>query len=112
MTVSETRDDILARVRRAWADVLGSESIDSVPLDVNFLEAGGNSLLLVMLWEELQPLATHPLRLSELFRHGTVRAQATLLAGETTTAEEPPAARDGRRSLLAARRAAAGGGVS
>ncbi|RCG27286.1 acyl carrier protein [Sphaerisporangium album] len=118
MNISETSDELVAQVRKAWADVLGTDSAESVPLDVNFLEAGGNSLLLVMLWEELQPLAVRPVKLSELFQHGTVRAQADLLAdkpaaAEPTATERPVAAESGQRSLLAARRAAAtpaGGG--
>ncbi|MFI7276980.1 acyl carrier protein [Streptomyces sp. NPDC049879] len=78
-------EDLLAQVRQAWAEVLDLDSADEVPLDVNFLEAGGSSLLLIMLWEELHPLASHTLKVSDLFQHSTVTAQAALLAA-------PPAA--------------------
>lgn len=118
-------EEVVVRVREAWADVLVSDSAEDVPLDVNFLEFGGNSLLLVMLWEELQPIATRPVKLSELFHHGTVQAQAELLTGQPAfesdtadTAAQPvvpaePVERAGPRSLLAVRRAAAAsGGVS
>ncbi|WP_424186824.1 acyl carrier protein [Actinokineospora sp. G85] len=103
-------EDVLVRVREAWADVLGLDAAEDVPLEVNFLEAGGNSLLLVMLWEELQPLSPRPVKLSELFHNGTVTAQARLL----TSAPEPAVAPvrvevPTGRSLLAQRRAAAGG---
>ncbi|HEX6473246.1 MAG TPA: phosphopantetheine-binding protein [Streptosporangiaceae bacterium] len=110
-------DELVGQVRQAWADVLGTDSAESVPLDVNFLEVGGNSMLLVMLWEQLRPLADRQLRLSELFQHGTVRAQAELLsqAGEVQAgaAQAAPAARtpSGGRSLLAQRRSAGAGGV-
>ncbi len=103
-----SQEELLPQVRQAWAEVLGSESVDSVPLDANFLEAGGNSLLLVMLWEQLQPLAGRPLKLSELFQHPTVRAQAALLVDAPGAAQPAPAAAGpDQRALLARRRAAA-----
>ena len=46
--------------------MLGSDSSEDVPLDVNFLEFGGNPLLPVMLWEQLQPIAGRRLKRSEL----------------------------------------------
>jgi aryl carrier-like protein len=101
-------EEVVVRVREVWADVLGGDSPEDVPLDVNFLEFGGNSLLLVMLWEELQPIAGRRLKLSELFHHGTVQAQAELLTARPD--EAAPATQDGPRSLLAQRRAAAAGG--
>jgi hypothetical protein len=108
-------EEVVVQVREAWADVLGA---DDIPLDVNFLELGGNSLLLVMLWEELQPIAGRPLKLSELFHHGTVQAQAELLTAKPVESKpiaadvEDKPATDAPRSLLAQRRAvAAGGGV-
>jgi hypothetical protein len=101
-------EDVVVQVREAWADVLGNDSAEEVPLDVNFLELGGNSLLLVMLWEELQPLSERPLKLSELFQHGSVQAQAELLMPRSEAAT--PATLDASRSLLALRRAAAAEG--
>jgi hypothetical protein len=101
-------EDLLARVREAWADVLAAGSVEEIPLNANFLEVGGNSLLLVMLWEELQPLSERPLKLSELFQHGSVQAQAELLMPRSEAAT--PATLDASRSLLALRRAAAAEG--
>ena len=75
----ETR--LLAEVRRAWAEVLDIPDPARVPLDTSFLEAGGSSLLLIMLWEELHGLTDQMLRVSDLFVHSTVRRQADLLAG-------------------------------
>lgn len=77
MTVAQ---DLLDLVREAWADVLDLDSGDEVPLDTNFLDAGGNSLMLVMLWEQLHGLTPGVLKMSDLFQHTTVRAQAALLA--------------------------------
>lgn len=86
--------DLLEPVRTAWAEVLDLDDPDAVPLDVNFLEAGGSSLLLIMLWEELDGLTGRTVKVSDLFQHSTVRAQAAFLAGP----EEPRAA-----ALLGAR---------
>lgn len=109
-------EEVVEQVRQAWAEVLGSDSAEEVPLDVNFLECGGNSLLLVMLWEELQPIAARPVKLSELFHHGTVQAQAELLTSQPTAqptaqlaAQAEPAGR-APGSLLAQRRATATNG--
>jgi hypothetical protein len=81
-------DQLIDRVRDAWALVLDADDPAGVPLDTNFLEAGGTSLLLIMLWEELSEQSACDLRVSDLFQHSTVRAQAALLAGEA----EPVAA--------------------
>ncbi|GHJ96583.1 hypothetical protein SNE510_61020 [Streptomyces sp. NE5-10] len=86
-TTPTTGTELLDQVRQAWADVLDLDSADQVPDDVNFLEAGGSSLLLIMLWEELEPLTERTLKVSDLFQHSTVRAQAALLA-DTSGAEE------------------------
>ncbi|WP_201776517.1 acyl carrier protein [Allosalinactinospora lopnorensis] len=74
-------EELLARVRQAWAEVLGLGEAGEVPLDTNFLDAGGSSMLLIMLWEELNPLSSGGLRVSDLFQHSTVNAQVALLAG-------------------------------
>lgn len=74
-------DDLLPRVRAAWAEVLGTEDTVDIPLDTNFLETSGSSLLLILLWERLHVLTDRPLKVSDLFEHATVRAQAALLAG-------------------------------
>lgn len=73
--------ELVERVRKAWAIVLDLADEAAVPIDTNFLEAGGNSLMLIMLWEELHGLTKDTLRVSDLFAHSTVRSQATLLAG-------------------------------
>lgn len=79
------------RVLEAWADVLDIERED-VPLDKSFFEAGGNSLLLLLLSEQLSELTTRELSVGELFQHSTVRAQTELL---TTPGAPVPATRLG-----------------
>lgn len=74
-------DELIAKVAQAWAEVLDRDDAASIPLDVNFLETGGSSLLLIMLWEELSGLTSRNLKVSHLFQHSTVRAQAAFLAG-------------------------------
>jgi aryl carrier-like protein len=110
-TTAVPHEELIGQVRQVWADVLGVDTVEEVPLEVNFLEAGGNSLLLVMLWEQLQPLAGRPVKLSELFQHGTVRAQVDLLGTvpEAAPAPAPAGAGTPGRSLLAQRRAAGTG---
>lgn len=77
----DDRDDLLGAVRDAWAETLGVDP-DAVPLDVGFFDAGGNSLLLLLLWEQLNELPGGGLRATDLFQHPTVRAQSRLLAGD------------------------------
>ncbi|MGW1895277.1 acyl carrier protein [Streptomyces sp. NPDC002004] len=74
-------DGLLAAVVDAWAEILGID-VEDVPLDKGFFDVGGNSMLLVMLWEELRGLTGHSLQATDLFRHYTVRAQVELLAGD------------------------------
>jgi hypothetical protein len=90
-------DDLLTLVRAAWAEVLGHEDPAEVPLDTNFLETAGSSLLLILLWEKLHVLTEIPLRVSDLFQHSTVRSQAMLLAGAE---ERAPVAVGADRSRL------------
>lgn len=76
----DAEDPLVATVRTAWADTLGLEP-EEVPLDQGFFDAGGNSLLLLLLWEELSGHSGGTLRATDLFQHPTVLAQAALLAG-------------------------------
>ncbi|HEX6357940.1 phosphopantetheine-binding protein [Actinophytocola sp.] len=90
--------ELTERVLAAWAEALDID-VEAVPLDVSFFEAGGNSLLLLLLSEHLNELTTRELTIGELFQHSTVRAQTALL----TDAPDAPAARLGattRHTLL------------
>ncbi|WP_063738572.1 MULTISPECIES: acyl carrier protein [Streptomyces] len=94
--------DPLQLVRQAWQDVLG---IAEAPLDTGFFEAGGNSMLLVMLSDELSDRTGRELEVAELFRHDTVRAQARLLdPSYEPEAPAPVAAAAGRGRLLGSAR--------
>ncbi|MEV5593195.1 acyl carrier protein [Streptomyces sp. NPDC052496] len=93
--------DPLQLVRQAWQDVLG---IDEAPLDTGFFEAGGNSMLLVMLSDELSDQTGRELEVAELFRHDTVRAQARLLDPSYEPEAPAPAAPAGRGRLLGSAR--------
>lgn len=89
---------LLDQVRAAWAETLEID-VEAVPLDVSFFEAGGNSLLLLLLWELLNGMTSRDLKAADLFEHSTVTAQAVLLAG----GEEElavPGGTGGRRRLL------------
>jgi Phosphopantetheine attachment site len=66
------------RIRSAWAEVL-DVPVESVPLDVNFFEVGGTSLLLVLLADVLNESQDEPLDVIDLFQHSTVATQAALL---------------------------------
>lgn len=104
-----SEQDLLERVRAAWADVLDTDDADSIPLDANFLEVGGSSLLLIMLWEQLTETTGRELKVSDLFQHSSVRAQARLLAGGAD--RSTPAARgahDRHRLIGRARRGGPG----
>ncbi|MFF2043731.1 acyl carrier protein [Kitasatospora sp. NPDC058170] len=96
-TVGES--ELTDQVRKAWAEVLDLDDPAQVPLDTNFLEAGGSSLLLIMLWEELHGLTELQLKVSDLFEHSTVRGQARLLAGTATRAQASAGAEQ-RANLL------------
>lgn len=95
-----TEDQLLDRVRAVWAEVLDADDPERLDPDQNFLEAGGSSLLLIMLWEDLQQLTERPLRVSDLFQHGTIRAQARLLAGAGEEARQQVTGAGQRRALL------------
>ncbi|MFB9902343.1 non-ribosomal peptide synthetase [Allokutzneria oryzae] len=85
---------MLDQVRSAWKRVLDHDVID---LDLNFFDAGGHSLLLVKLQDELRAATGTEPSIMDLMRHVTVRAQANLLGGQaqpvTTVAEAPQRSR-------------------
>jgi hypothetical protein len=70
----------LETVRSIWRDVLGVSEIED---DVTFLDAGGNSLLLVVLVEKLSDACGRPLKTMDVFHAQTIKGQARLLAPES-----------------------------
>ena len=80
-------DDPAARlelVRSLWRKVLATDHTDD---DTGFFDAGGNSLLLVMLVEELTRITGRRLKTMEVFDAGTIAGQAALLAKTSATAD-------------------------
>jgi len=88
-------------VRSVWREVL---DVQDVADDATFFDLGGDSLRLVILVERLNQVTGRKLKTVDLFRAGTVRGHAELLA-----APDPQAATGfrgtGREHLLAAARA-------
>jgi glutamate racemase len=73
-------DDPAARlelVRSVWREVLAADDVDD---DTGFFDAGGNSLLLVALVEELSRASGRTFKTMEVFRAGNIAGQADLLA--------------------------------
>jgi aryl carrier-like protein len=77
-------------VRTLWREVL---DLSDVADDTTFFDAGGDSLRLVVLVERLNEATGRALRTVDLFRAGTVRGHAELLAQSAATAPTRPAAR-------------------
>jgi hypothetical protein len=64
-------------VRSAWREVLGEHEIDD---DIGFFDAGGDSLLLVALVEQLSKTSGQTLKTMDVFRASSINGQAELLA--------------------------------
>jgi aryl carrier-like protein len=92
-------------VRMVWREVL---DISDVADDTTFFDAGGDSLRLVILVERLNEATGRALKTVDLFRAGTVRGHAELLAGPAVAAAARTAGVSRDRLLDAARIRAAG----
>ncbi|WP_327253853.1 condensation domain-containing protein [Streptomyces sp. NBC_01244] len=64
-------------VRSLWKEIL---KIDEVADDASFFDVGGDSLLLIVLVERLTQTSGRALKTMDIFRAGTVRGHAELLA--------------------------------
>jgi acyl carrier protein len=91
------------RVAEIWKELLG---LDRVGLDDNFFDLGGHSLLTVRVHGRIRETFDMDLRITDLFRHPTVRSLAAFLAAPN--GEEPAAQATvaGARDRGASRRAA------
>jgi amino acid adenylation domain-containing protein len=74
-----TRPRSLDSIRAAWREVLDDPAVGD---DVNFFDAGGHSLLLARLQAALRSSTGVEVRIADLFRFPSIRAQAELLAGD------------------------------
>lgn len=72
-----TPSDLLDAVRLAWIDVIGRPDLRT---DDNFMDAGGNSLMLVALQQRLLQRTGRLLTVGTLMTHATVEAQARAVA--------------------------------
>jgi hypothetical protein len=72
--------DVTAVVQAAWCAVLGT---GPAPLDVNFFDAGGHSLLVPMLQTEIENRAHARLEIIDLFTATTINAQVALITRAT-----------------------------
>jgi acyl carrier protein len=87
----------LDRVRQAWAEVL---DVETVPTDSNFFEAGGDSLLLIVLLDQLNGMTDRDLEAADLFQHSTVEAQTALLDTPAAPRELVELGAGNRRGLI------------
>lgn len=87
----------LDRVRQAWAEVL---DVETVPTDLNFFEAGGDSLLLIVLLGRLNGMTERDLEAADLFQHSTVQAQTALLETPAAQRELAELGASNRRGLI------------
>lgn len=74
-------------VMDVWRELLGSGATDP---DQNFFDAGGHSLLLVQLQQNLEGRSGRIVPLLDLFRHTTIRAQAALLSPSGEGSSDAP----------------------
>ncbi|MFD4012211.1 condensation domain-containing protein [Streptomyces albidoflavus] len=88
-------------VRSVWQEVLKTDT--PVGDDVSFFDVGGDSLLLIMLVERLSQVSGQALRTMDLFRAGTVRGHAGLLAAPAAPGASAAGAGARDRILGAAR---------
>ncbi|MFE2285481.1 amino acid adenylation domain-containing protein [Streptomyces sp. NPDC059443] len=81
--------DLADQVAAVWSEVLEA---GDVPYDVNFFDAGGDSLLLIVLMERLSELTGRELDAADLFEHSTIDAQIEFLTGGDAQAPAEEAA--------------------
>ncbi|WP_051781785.1 MULTISPECIES: phosphopantetheine-binding protein [unclassified Streptomyces] len=102
MTLSEETaltgtGELESRIAGIWSTLL--EDPDVSP-DISFFEAGGDSILLIVLLDELRELGGREIDATDLFTHSTIRAQADFLSGRTADAVPVPVPASRDRSLL------------
>ncbi|MFD7626300.1 phosphopantetheine-binding protein [Streptomyces sp. NPDC059851] len=104
-------EELESRITAIWSTLL--EDPDVSP-DDSFFEAGGDSMLLIVLLDELRALSGREIDAADLFTHSTIRAQAEFLSADTTAdttadtaaaAAPAPVSASRDRSLLRARSA-------
>jgi aspartate racemase len=79
--------EIESTLAEIWRNILGVASVD---IDDDFFELGGHSLLAVRLSSELESRFGIAVPIATLFQHGTIRAQARLVAQPGQATEWSP----------------------
>src|SRR6516164_3688444 len=74
--VSVTLDDTTHRLRRIWQQLLGIESVD---LDQNYFDLGGDSILAVQLFAQIEQVFKVKLPVATLFDAPTIKELARVL---------------------------------
>ncbi|WP_340616667.1 non-ribosomal peptide synthetase [Xenorhabdus entomophaga] len=62
-------DPVVAKVQAVWKTVLESQMID---ININFFDAGGNSIKIIALQSQLQQAFSQEIRVTVLFEHPTI----------------------------------------
>jgi acyl carrier protein len=70
------RTEIEGKIATAWQEVLG---VETVGVDDNFFDLGGNSLLVIQLYHKLREVLSAELLLTDLFRYPTITSLARSL---------------------------------
>lgn len=92
------------QIRVAWCQLLNR---DTVGLDDNFFDLGGDSLRLARLHQHLELLLKHPFPITDLFAHPTIRGMANHLGGQSGSTDKLRQIQDRarqQREAMAARR--------
>ena len=82
----EDLPDLVPRLLRLWAGVLGQDDISP---DTNFFDAGGTSLALLRLHDLVRAEFGRPVELLTFFRFPTVRRLAAALSAGPTSSSRP-----------------------
>lgn len=77
MVAPNVVDDLLISVREIWTEVLDVKYVSN---EIKFFEAGGDSLLFLVLLERLSRLIENDLDAAVLFDHFTITSQVELLS--------------------------------
>jgi amino acid adenylation domain-containing protein len=88
-----------AKILAIWRQILGRTQIG---IEDNFFDAGGHSLLLPRLLGAIEPLGSHPISITDLFSHPTVRSLAGFIAAPQAAQAAPSCAQpSGHREAIA-----------
>ncbi len=86
-TAKPPKDDTIAQLSRIWQDLLG---LDSVEPDQNYFDLGGDSLLAVQMFAQIEKSFNVNLPLATLFDAPTIEELAQILRQECATPKWSP----------------------